>query len=132
MLQSGIPEFVPATWADWLTSVGKNTGDKSFKFLKEGIIFYVYIVKLSDSPVYSVKSRLYRSLRKNEEPHHMHLLASKKDKSVVVDRAHCSCIGRCGGHCNHTFALLFLLNYFSSSKIKYIPSDSACTNKPQT
>ena len=56
----------------------------------------------------------------------------KKDNRAAVDRAHCSCIGGCGGHCNHTFALLFLLNDYSSSKIKGIPSDSTCTSNPQT
>lgn len=69
-----------------------------------------------------VKSRCYRSLRKSEE-HHQLVVKLKKTNSGLVAKAHCSCKGGSGGHCNHVFALLYQLNDYNCLGYKDFPSD---------
>ncbi len=119
------------TLSGWLTTAGKkHAGDKSWKFFKERYIFVIYTEKTDDKCVF--RARCYRSLKKNEEAHYLHLLVDEKDGKASIYRAHCSCTGGSGGHCNHLFAFIFQLNDYSSSKINEIPSDVTCTSQPQT
>ena len=83
-----VPEFVPATWADWLTSGGKkHEGDKSWKFFKEGYVFDVYVGQKDGYGKLFYSAKSYRSLRKNEDPHYLHLLVSENDSKASVDCA---------------------------------------------
>ena len=127
-----IHKFVPATWADLLSSAGKkHTGDKSWKFFKEQYIYDIYFGQGDGTNGSFVRARSHHSLRKNEEPHFLHLHVVSKLGRASVENAHCSCkVGR-RGHCNHLFALLFQLNDFSCSKVNTVPSDSSCTSRRQ-
>ena len=81
---------------------------------------------------FHVKARCYRSLRKSEEPHFLAVIFRECDGRAEVFKAHCSCKGGSGGHCNHIFALLFQLNDYSCLNIKDIPSDATCTSLPRS
>lgn len=70
-----------------------------------------------------MKARCYRSLRKSEDPHYLSLILKEDNDKAAVSRAHCSCKGGSGGHCNHVLALLYQLNDYSCLDIKDIPSD---------
>ena len=119
------PKFIPTTWSLWLEQGGKkNAGEKSYKFFREGYVYDVYACQQSED--------CYRSLRKSEEPHFLAVLFTEKDDRAQVFKAHCSCKGGSGGHCNHVFALLFLLNNYSCLNIKDIPSDATCTSLPRS
>ena len=65
-----------------------------------------------------MKSRCYRSLGKSEEPHYLSVIFTENDDRVAVSKAHCSCKGGSGGHCNHIFALIFQLNDYSCLNVK--------------
>ena len=83
-----VPEFVPATWADWLTSGGKKQeGDKSWKFFKEGYVFDIYVGQIDGFDKLFFRARSYRSLRKNEDAHYLYLVVSEKDSKASVDCA---------------------------------------------
>ena len=119
------------TISKWLESGGKkNAGEKSYKFFREGYVYDVYTATATDGKTL-IKSRCYRSLRKNEEPHHLAVEFKSGDRAVDA-QAHCSCKGGSGGHCNHIFALLFQLNDYSCLELKDIPSDVTCTSRPQS
>lgn len=139
---SEVPQFVPATWADWISTAGKgDTGNKSWKFFKEGYIHDIYVGlrdlgQASGSTVTNVKpnvirARCHRSMKKNEEPHNVYISFEKGKNRAKLISGHCSCKAGSGGHCNHVFALLFQLNDFSSYGISEIPVGSTCTSKPQ-
>ncbi|KAK6178656.1 hypothetical protein SNE40_011184 [Patella caerulea] len=135
------PKISPVTRANWLKKGGgkKNVGEKSYKFLRENYVYDVCIVYVKDISNH-VKARCYRSLKKNEESHHLFLtlkessgLESDNGKFAEICTAHCSCKGGSGGHCNHVFALLYQLNDFSSLGMKDIPlNNMSCTSQPQT
>jgi len=115
--------------AKWLEKGGKkHAGEKSYKFFREGYVFDVYVA--ASSPKVA-KSRCYRSLKKNEEPHFIYIYF-KDDELALVEKAHCSCVGGSGGHCNHVFALLFQLNDYFCLGFKDIPSNATCTSRPQS
>ena len=78
-----------------------------------------------------MRARSHRSMRKNEEPHFLHLHVVSKLGRASVENAHCSCKGGSGGHCNYLFALLFQLNDFSCSRVNTVPSGSSCTSRRQ-
>ena len=79
-----------------------------------------------------VRARCYRFLRKSEEPHFLAVIFRECDGRAEVFKAHCSCKGESGGHCNNIVALLFQLNHYSCLNIKGIPSDTTCTSLPQS
>jgi len=127
----GIPKVNIETVSKWLESGGKkNAGEKAYKFFRERYVYDIYTAECTvDQSL--VKSRCYRSLRKNEEPHYL-VLKLKSGDSGLVTQAHCSCKGGSGGHCNHVFALLYQLNDYSCLGYKDIPSDATCTSLPQS
>ena len=79
-----------------------------------------------------MKSHCYRSLRKSEEPHYLSVIFTENDDRAAVSKAHCSCKGGSGGHCNHIFAIIFQLNDYSCSNVREIPSDATCKSLPQS
>lgn len=132
-----VPKVKPVTWAEWLEKGGKkNTGDKSYKFFRESYVHDIYIGYKepcdNDSKKFVMKARCYRSLKKNEQPHFLQIVIEEKERRAAVIRAHCSCKAGSGGHCNHTFALLFQINDYCCSDVKDIPSDASCTSLAQT
>jgi len=125
------PQFSPITCSLWLEQGGKkNAGEKSYKFFREGYVYDIYACE--ESGDFYVKARCYRSLRKSEEPHYLSAIFRENDGRAKVSKAHCSCKGGSGGHCNHIFALIFQLNDYSCLNIKEIPSDATCTSLPQS
>ena len=114
----------------------KTAGDKSYKFFRESYIHDIYIGNRrpgqQDPTRFVVKARCYRSLRKNEVPQFLEVISENKESRASVGRAHCSCKGGSGGHCNHIFALLFQLNEYCCFDVKDIPNDASCTSLPQT
>ena len=77
-----------------------------------------------------MKARCYRSLRKSEDPHYLALVFREDNDRAAVSRAHCSCKGENGGHCNHVLVFLYQLNDYSCLDMKDIPSDVTCTSRP--
>ena len=107
------PKCSPTKWSSWLEQGGKkNAGEKSYKFFREGYVYDVYACQQLED--FHVKARCYRSLRKSEEPHFLAVIFRESDGRAEVFKAHCSCKGGSGGHCNHVFALLFQLNDYYS------------------
>ena len=49
--------------------------DESWKFFKEGCIVDIYIGETDNK--FAFRARCYRSLKKNEEPHYLHLLVAE-------------------------------------------------------
>ena len=88
-----------------------------------------HIYTCEESGDFYVKARCYRSLRKSEDPHYLSLILKGDNDKAAVSRAHCSCKGGSGGHCNHVLALLYQLNEYSCLDI---PSDVTCTSRPQS
>ena len=134
------PKFSPITWVNWLEKEGKkNTGNKSWKFCKEGCIHDIYIGnELNEMPsseslkLFYSHARSHRSLRKNQEPHYLFIGFCSQDNRASISHAHSSCKAGSGGNCNHVLGLIFLLNDLSSSGILDIPSDATCTSRPQS
>ena len=125
------PKISILTCSDWLAQGGKkNAGEKSYKFFREGYVYDIYTCE--ESGDFYVKARCYRSLRKSEDPHYLSLILKEDNDKAAVSRAHCSCKGGSGGHCNHVLALLYQLNDYSCLDIKDIPSDVTCTSRPQS
>ena len=108
----------------------RNTGEKSYKFFDEWYVYDIYACQQVED--FHVKARCYRSLRKSAEPHFLAVILRECRGRAEVFKAHCSCKGESGGHCNHVFALLFQLNDYSCLNIKDIPSDATCTSLPQS
>ena len=99
-----VPKIDLGTCSDWLNRGGKkNAGEKSYKFFREGDVYDIFAT--AESGDFHVKARCYRSLRKSEDPHYLVVaLRESEDSRATVHRAHCSCKGGSGGHCNHIFA----------------------------
>ena len=130
-LLRGFPQISPSTCSDWLNHGGKgNAGEKSYKFFQEGYVYDIYACEESED--FHIKARCYRLLRKSEDPHYLALVLRENDDRATIYRAHCSCKGGSGGHCNHIFGLIFQLNDYSCLNIKDIPSDVICTSRPQS
>jgi len=98
------PKCSPTTWSSWPEQGGKkNAGEKSYNFFQEGYVYDVYTCQQGED--FHVKARCYRSLRRSEEPHFITVIFKDFDGRADVFKAHCSCKGGSGGHCNHVFAL---------------------------
>jgi hypothetical protein len=48
-----------------------------------------------------------------------------------VKRARCSCVAGAGGYCNHTIALLYLIDHTLKIGAQTFPEVGACTDNPQ-
>ena len=120
------PKISILTCSDWLAQGGKkNAGEKSYKFFREGYVYDIYTCE--ESGDFYVKARCYRSLRKSEDPHYLSLILKEDNDKAAVSRAHCSCKGGSGGHCNHLLALLYQLNDYSC----YLYGSSSIVAYPQ-
>ena len=125
---TNFPKISLLTCSDWLSQGGKkNAGEKSYKFFREGYVYNIYSTR-EGSGVFYVKARCYRSLRKSEDPHYLVLMLKEQGNRAAVCRAHCSCKGGSGGHCNHILALLYQLNDCCCLEVKDIPSNVSCTS----
>ena len=128
---TNFPKISLLTCSDWLSQGGKkNAGEKSYKFFREGYVYDIYTCE--GSGVFYVKARCYRSLRKSKDPHYLVLMLKEQGNRAAICRAHCSCKGGSGGHCNHILALLYQLNDYCCLEVKDIPSDVSCTSRPQS
>ena len=106
------PQISILTCSDWLARGGKkNAGEKSYKFFREGYVRDIYTCEESDD--FYVKARCYRSLRKSEDPHYLAIILKEDNDKAAVSRAHCSCKGGSGGHCNNVLVLLNQINDYS-------------------
>ena len=84
-------------------------------FFEKGLFM---IFTRARNPAIFMKARCYRSLRKSEDPHYLAIILKEDNDKAAVSRAHCSCKGRSGRHCNHVSALLYQLNDYSCLDIK--------------
>ena len=127
------PKVSVETIYKWLEKGGKkNASEKSYKFFHKGYVFNVYTSGSTRNQNNScVKARYYRSFRKSEQPHFLVVKFDSGDK-MLVSSAHCSCKGVSGGHCNHVFALIFVLNDYACMNVYDIPSNATCTSLPQS
>ena len=70
----------------------KNTGEKNYRFFREGYVFDVY-TWTSAAGESLMKARCCRLLRKNEEPHYL-VVKMKNGDQAVVAQAHCNNLSR--------------------------------------
>ena len=115
-----------------LTTAQINLLSRGLKFIPTPSIPENDIYACQQVEDFHVKARCYRSLRKSAEPHFLAVIFRECEGRAEVFKAHCSCKGGSGGHCNHVFALLLQLNGYSCSNIQDIPSDATCTSLPQS
>ncbi|KAK3735994.1 hypothetical protein QZH41_018253 [Actinostola sp. cb2023] len=112
-----------------LKGCGKKTvGQKGYKFFVENYIHDVFVGEKTNIDNVFVKGRCFRSQRKNEEPHFLNLEVKSTGEIVLTQ---CSCKAGAGGHCNHMFALLYLLIHWAMLGVTDIAADKTCTSLPQ-
>lgn len=74
----------------------------------------------------AVRSKCYRSMKKNEQPHSLSVVFNNTD----VVKHQCSCAAG-KGLCHHVLGLLFTLAHYQMLKLKSVPPILSKTSKPQ-
>lgn len=75
-----------------LSKTGRSVvGEKGYKFFAESFIHEVFAAKLGEN-LHKLKAKCYRSQRKNEKPHELHIEILKNiDGNIKVGNGSCSC-----------------------------------------
>ena len=80
-----------------------------------------------------VKARCYRSMRKNEQPHHVMICLSASSSTKRITDTTCSCAAdnRKAIGCSHCIALIYTLADYCKLGLNKVPVSRSCTSKPQ-
>ncbi|CAG9772352.1 unnamed protein product [Ceutorhynchus assimilis] len=97
--------------------------DRGYKFFAEGYIHDVFIHKNECT----IKAKCYRSQKKNEKPHSLHLKFASVDLMV---EAHCTCEAGNSESCNHVVGLAYFLQHLILNGFKEVPESASCTSIP--
>ncbi|CAG9763471.1 unnamed protein product [Ceutorhynchus assimilis] len=75
----------------------------------------------------SSQAKCYRSQKKNEKPHSLHLKFASVDLMV---EAHCTCEAGNSESCNHVVGLAYFLQHLILNGFKEVPESASCTSIP--
>uniref|UniRef100_A0A8W8MB74 SWIM-type domain-containing protein n=1 Tax=Magallana gigas TaxID=29159 RepID=A0A8W8MB74_MAGGI len=109
-----------------------NSSNLSEKALQKGLNYftqgYIHDIKIfnSDESVQAA-ARCWRSMRKNQSPHRLHL----EIKNDSINESHCSCKVGLNGHCSHIVGLIKSLQGFKLHNFSNVPEQQSCTSIPQ-
>ena len=76
-----------------------------------------------------VRAKCFRSMKKNEEPHRLHVVF-KRQNEVAVESFMCSCAAG-QGLCHHVIGLMYTLAHYKMLGLKSVPPVVSKTSKPQ-
>ena len=77
----------------------------------------------------TVRARCFRSMKKNEEPHRLHVVFGNGSETKV-SFFRCSCAAG-QGLCQHVIVLLYLISHYQLLGLKSVPPIISKTSKPQ-
>ncbi|XP_060589407.1 uncharacterized protein LOC132744663 [Ruditapes philippinarum] len=103
------------------------------RIIKRGLNYYLqgYVhqikVHIDDKPKVKVVARCWRSMRKNEKPHTLHIEILKD----IITESYCSCKVGLTGHCSHIIGLVKTLQGLKLHNISNVPDQLSCTSVPQ-
>lgn len=100
--------------------------EKGYKFFYENYLHDVS--SLASVNEVHVKGKCYRSQRKSLSPHSVVVRLSMVGD---VNSGKCSCPAGANGYCNHTVALLYLIDHVVKIKAQSFPIVGTCTDNPQ-
>ena len=76
-----------------------------------------------------MRAKCFRSMKKNEEPHRLHVVF-KRQNEVAVESFMCSCVAG-QGLCHHVIGLMYTLAHYKMLGLKSVPPFVSKTSKPQ-
>ena len=100
--------------------------EKGYKFFYENYVHNV-LCFASENGIH-IKCKCFCSQKKGAKPHNV-LITLSMDGSVTY--AKCSCTAGIRGYCNHTMALLYLIDHIIKIKAPTFPVVGTCTDNPQ-
>lgn len=100
--------------------------EKGYKFFYENYVHDVLMFALQNEV--HIKGKCYRSQKKSLSPHSV-VVKLAVDGNVINGK--CSCVAGANGYCNHTMALLYLIDHTIKIKAKSFPVVGTCTDNPQ-
>ena len=93
-------------------------------------IFVFFTVKLAkEDEGITVRGKCFRSMKKNEEPHRLHVVFKRQDE-VAVESFACSCAAG-QGLCHHVIGFMYTLAHYQMLGLKSVPPVVSKTSKPQ-
>lgn len=104
----------------------KSLWKKRYKFFYESYCHNV-LCKCKDDKIL-IKGKCYRSLEKTANPYNVFAVLSL---TRYVTKATCACPAEANGYCNHSMALLYLIDHVTKLKCKEFPKVGTCTDNPQ-
>ena len=114
------------TLQDDAINVNYSTLQRGHQYFMEGYIPGKYVMFCQKENTVCVKARCYRSQKKNDAMHVLHVILSC-DAPYDVTTANCSCTAGKSGMCSHVVGLLKQLIHYVSMKMKTVPVDLSCT-----
>ena len=118
------------TLQDDAINVNYSTLQRGHQYFMEGYIPGKYVMFCHRETTVCVKTRCYRSQKKNDTMHVLHVILSC-DAPYHAITANCSCTAVKSGMCSHVVGLLKQLIHYVSMKMKTVPVD-LCTQMQQS
>ena len=119
------------TLQDDAINVNYSTLQRGHQYFMEDYIPGKYVMFCQKENTVCVKARCYRSQKKNDAMHVLHVILSC-DAPYDVTTANCSCTAGKSGMCSHVVGLLKQLIHYVSMKMKTVPVDLSCTQMQQS
>ena len=98
--------------------------DRGYRFFFDGYVFDEEVSSVKDKV--TVKCCCFRSMKKNEPPHRLHVVLDT-DGKVISGK--CSCVAGVAGQCNHVYALLYKVEHVVKMKATSFERKKTCTEK---
>ncbi|XP_033729693.1 uncharacterized protein LOC117318872 [Pecten maximus] len=120
-----IPDNISPSFLPDSKSLSDKVLQKGLNYFSQGYIHNIKI-KETENDV-RVDARCWRSMRKSEEPHRLHVDIGTE----TISQSFCSCKVGLNGHCSHIVGLLKSLQGFKLHNFSCVPDQQSCTSVPQ-
>ncbi|VDI40315.1 Hypothetical predicted protein [Mytilus galloprovincialis] len=121
-----IPDDFSASYLVYLPTLRQK--QRATAFVKDSYVKSVSIFRAGNERI-AIKSNVYRSQRKSENPHTINLDVNETTRKL--EDAHCSCKAGISGKCAHVLTVVMMIEQWKILGYKAVPSQPSSTSLPQ-
>ncbi|VDI42283.1 Hypothetical predicted protein [Mytilus galloprovincialis] len=121
-----VPDDFSASYLVYLPTLRQK--QRATAFVKDSYVKSVSIFRAGNERI-AIKSNVYRSQRKSEDPHTINLDVNETTRKL--EDAHCSCKAGISGKCAHVLTVVMMIEQWKILGYKAVPSQPSSTSLPQ-
>ncbi|KAK6191227.1 hypothetical protein SNE40_002963 [Patella caerulea] len=124
---SDVPSDFSSRYLPYIPSLRQK--QRATAFSKGSYIKSMSILAGIDVTSIHVFARIYRSMKKSDEPHQTSIDVNIEDRTITD--ALCSCKAGMGGRCAHVLAIIIMIEEWKIAGYKDVPSQPSSASLPQ-